>query len=89
MYEDEGVINQLSIIKIGSNEHNVSLEIYVVEKYEAAEAQSGIYCQVITMIIHRLQLSRNLQDSSGFLAIVRYWKALLLLYCWSQIRVRP
>lgn len=41
VYEDEGTVHSLSIIKNGSNEVNVSLEVIVVEKHDYFEAERG------------------------------------------------
>ena len=41
VYEDEGTIHRLNVIKNGSSEVNVSLEVIVVEKHDYFEAERG------------------------------------------------
>lgn len=41
VYEDEGTVDSLSIIKNGSSEVDVSLEVVVVTKHDFFEAERG------------------------------------------------
>ena len=41
VYEDEGIIYDLQIIKQGRNEHNISLQVQVDQTNERFEARSG------------------------------------------------
>ena len=41
VFEDEGVVHDLSIIKMGNNEPNITIRVHIVTKNDTDEAQRG------------------------------------------------